>query len=66
MERLYFVKVTISGTSLCINIPVEIRRALGIERGDYMSFGVYSEDTICIRKITDEEIRNFKSREIKI
>lgn len=51
------------GTSLAVVIPVNILRALKIERGDQMAFGVYVEDVICIRKIQQEDLLKIKPRQ---
>ena len=60
MEYIRTSKITRLGTSLAIVIPVEILRALQMQRGDQLVFGVYDDDTIIIKKIPDKELRNFK------
>ena len=60
MNYIRTTKVTRVGTSLAIVIPVEILRALKIQRGDQLVFGVYDDDTLIIKKIPDRELRNFK------
>ena len=52
------------GSSLAIVIPVNILRALKIERGDQMTFGVYADDVICIRKISAEQLRELRPPQI--
>ena len=51
------------GTSLAVVIPVNILRALKIERGDQMAFGVYVEDVICIRKNSARGFIKIKPRQ---
>lgn len=63
MENLIITKVMRVGTSLAVVIPVNILRALKIERGDQMAFGVYVEDVICIRKIQQEDLLKIKPRQ---
>lgn len=65
MENLIITKVIKTGTSLCVVIPVKILRALKIERGDQVAFGVYADDVICMRKIQPEDILKMKPKEIK-
>jgi antitoxin component of MazEF toxin-antitoxin module len=56
MEYLRITKVIKTGTSLCVVIPKEILTALRIERGDQVAFGIHDENSLVIRKITQEEI----------
>lgn len=51
------------GNSCAVVIPKNILEALHIERGDQVSFGVYSDDVICIRKISHRELLNLKPKE---
>lgn len=53
------------GSSLAIVIPVNILRALKIERGDQMTFGIYADDVICIRKIQQAELLKLKPQNIQ-
>ena len=64
MENLQITKMMRVGTSLAIVIPVNILRALKIERGDQMAFGVYADDVICIRKIQQEELLKIKPQNV--
>ena len=57
-------KVMKIGTSHAIVIPVYIMIALGIERGDYMVWAVYSGNTITARKMTPDELASLKPAEI--
>lgn len=59
MNYIRTTKVTRVGTSLAIVIPVDILRALKIQRGDQLVFGVYDDDTLIIKKLPDRELRNF-------
>lgn len=56
MERITITKIIKNGNSLGVNIPKNILLALDIKRGDQVSFGVYSDDVICIRKISQAEL----------
>lgn len=60
MQYIRTSKIMRVGTSLSIVIPVEILRALKMERGDQVVFGVYDDNTIIIKKIPDNELRNFQ------
>jgi len=64
MQNLQITKVMRVGSSLAIVIPVNILRALKIERGDQMTFGVYADDVICIRKISAEQLRELRPPQI--
>lgn len=57
-------KVMKVGTSHAIVIPAYIMLALGIERGDYMVFAVYSNDILTMRKMSVEELRALKPEEV--
>lgn len=65
MDSLYLCKVQPMGTSLGVVIPVDILRALCIERGDRMAFAIYEDNVICIRKLTADEILQIKPPIIK-
>lgn len=65
MENLQITRVMRVGSSLAIVIPVNILRALKIERGDQMTFGVYADDVICIRKIQQEDLLKLKPKNIQ-
>lgn len=64
MENIILTKVTRTGNSLTIVIPKNVCTALNIQRGDQMSFGVYSDDVICIKKLTQRELQNLKPKNI--
>jgi antitoxin component of MazEF toxin-antitoxin module len=55
-----------NGTSLAVVIPVNILRALKIERGDQVAFAVAEGDIICMRKITDIDKFNIKPKNINL
>ncbi len=57
MEYIRTTKIIKTGTSLCIVIPKEILRALHLERGDQVAFGIYNSDTLAIKKITQEDLK---------
>lgn len=60
MSNLIVSKVTKTGNSLTVVIPRNICNALSIQRGDQVSFGVYSDDVICIRKISQRDLLTLK------
>lgn len=60
MEFLRTTKVIKTGTSLCVVIPKPILKALGIERGDQIAFGVYADNTIMLRKLSPEDLSMIK------
>ena len=64
MENLIITRVVKNGTSIGVNIPKNICKALNIRQGDQVTFGVYSEDVICIRKITQRDLQNLKPKNI--
>lgn len=64
MEMLKTTKVIKTGTSLCVVIPKNILLALKIERGDQVVFGVDSNNTILIRKISQSDLIKLKPNEI--
>jgi antitoxin component of MazEF toxin-antitoxin module len=46
------VKAHIQGTSLCVNIPIAIRRVCEIEAGDMLTIEVdYKNDSLILRKV---------------
>lgn len=57
MEYIRTTKIIKTGTSLCVVIPKEILRAVCLERGDQVAFGIYDMDIIAIRKIKAEELQ---------
>lgn len=57
MPRVRMQRVLKIGTSLGVVVPAEICRALNIQRGDYVVFGVYSESSVCIKKVSPDELR---------
>lgn len=64
MENLQIVRIIKVGNSLAVVIPVNILRALKIQRGDAIAFGVYENDNILIRKITQNDLARLKPHEI--
>jgi hypothetical protein len=60
MEYLRTTKIIKTGNSLCVVLPKTILRALTIERGDQVVFGIVDEKTIAIRKINLEELKLLK------
>lgn len=60
MEQLKITKLNRIGDSLGIIIPKNILSALKWERGDQVVFGIFNDDTVAVRKITNEEIKTWK------
>lgn len=60
MQNLRITKVIKVGNSHAVVIPRDILVALNIQRGDQVSFGVYSDDVICIRKISQRDLLNLR------
>lgn len=57
MEQLRVQKVIRVGSSNAVVLPAAICRAMKIERGDQVAFGVYEHNTIQIRKLSNDELR---------
>lgn len=60
MEILKAGQIIKVGNSLALIIPVDICRALKIERGDRFVFGIYGEDSLAARRITQQDLINLK------
>lgn len=60
MENIIIAKVIKNGNSLAVVIPSNICRTLKIERGDQVTFGVYQDDIICIKKIQQRDLLKLK------
>lgn len=65
MIRLRIMKIQKVGTSLAVVLPVGVLRALNLERGDMMAVGIYEEDVICIRKISQKQLQEFRPPQIE-
>lgn len=52
------------GSSLGVVLPVAVCRTLGIARGDLVSFGVFEENTVVIRKVTPEQLKQLAPKTI--
>lgn len=59
MKYIKTTKVIKNGTSHAVVIPKEILKALHLERGDQIVFGIVDNNTLCLRKVTKEEIYKF-------
>ena len=66
METLIITKVIRVGNSNAIVIPRPILKALNIQRGDQMAFGVYADDVICVRKISQSDLRKIKPPSVEL
>lgn len=66
MENIKVGKVIKVGSSLAVVIPAELSRALNIKRGDHIVYAVFSENQFCVRRLTDEELRAMKPRDMQI
>jgi antitoxin component of MazEF toxin-antitoxin module len=64
MQNLYTSKVVRIGTAIGVIIPVDICRALDIQRGDLIAYAVYQDGQFICRKLSPIEMENLKPREI--
>jgi len=64
MKTLRVQKVVKVGNSCAVIIPSAIARALKIERGDQVTFGVFEDDVICVRKLQQEDIAKLRPQQI--
>ena len=60
MEYLQTSKIIKNGTSLAVVIPKPILKALSLERGDQVMFGIVGDGVLVIRKVTEEDIKKWK------
>lgn len=60
MENIHITKLVRVGTSLGVIVPVEILRAVGLQRGDTLAFGTYEPNVVLFRKLSNEEIVQMK------
>lgn len=64
MEYIRTTKIIKTGTSLCVVVPKEILTATNMKRGDQISFWVYDEDTIVLRRVSQVDLINLKPKNI--
>lgn len=64
MEKVMSSTVIKTGTSMAVVIPVQILRALKINKGDMVTFAVYEDRSICIKVLTDKEARSLKPNRV--
>lgn len=60
MEQITIQRVLKVGNSLAVILPVHVHRALGMKRGDNISFAVWQENEVVIRKLTDDDLQKLK------
>lgn len=60
MELIQTTKIIKTGTSLCVVVPKNILKALKWERGDQIVFGIYNDDAIILRKISQSDLLKLK------
>lgn len=60
MENLYIKKIVRHGTSLGIVIPIELLRALGLQRGDSVVVAPVSPGQFLVSLLNDEKIKELK------
>ena len=60
MERLIITRIIKTGNSLCVVLPKNILHALKLERGDQVVFGIYDEQSLVIRKVSQSELSALK------
>lgn len=58
-------KILKIGNSEGVVIPSIICEQLKLFRGDKVAFGVYDENTLVVRRLTNEQLANLKGEEIK-
>lgn len=58
-------KIMKVGSSEGIVIPSIIREQLKLFRGDKVMLGVYDENTIIVRRLTNAQLEKLKGEEIK-
>lgn len=66
MRNPFCSRVRKIGTSFGVIIPIEMLRAHGFQRGDFVAFGNIDDDTIAIRKIPAELLEALTVRVVKI
>lgn len=64
MHNLRLQRVIKVGSSLAVTLPVEVCRALGIERGDAVTLGIFEENTVVIRRLTDADLKLLRPQQI--
>lgn len=53
------------GNSLAVVLPKNITKELGIGRGDVITFAVYGENSVVVRKLTSDEIKQLQPEHLK-
>ena len=64
MEYIRTTKIIKTGSSLCVVLPKEILKAMNMQRGDQISFWVYDQDTIILRRVSPADLLNLKPHNI--
>lgn len=52
------------GTSLAVILPADVCRALGISRGDAVTLGIFEQNTIVVRRLTNEDLKTLRPQQI--
>lgn len=65
MDEVRIQRVIKVGTSLAVVLPVNVCRALCIQRGDRVAFGVFEDNTLVVRKLTEAEVRALRPQQFK-
>jgi antitoxin component of MazEF toxin-antitoxin module len=60
MEVIRIGKIIKIGNSLAVVLPKNVAQELKFERGDLVTYAVYGENSIVIKKVTTEEIKQMK------
>lgn len=60
MNFLRFTKIVPHGTSMCVIIPANILRAMGLNRGDLLAVATYDDGVITLRRLSDSDIAQLK------
>jgi len=60
MENINLTKVIRTGSSLGVVIPVNVIRAMGWERGDILVYTFISDNTLGLKRLSDQEIKTLR------
>lgn len=52
------------GDSLAVTLPASVCRALNIQRGDVVTIGVFEENTVVVRRLTRDDLKNIQPEQI--
>lgn len=64
MDNVRLQSVIKIGSSLGVVLPKPVCKALGIERGDRITFAVFEHNTVVVRKLSAAELKALQPRQI--